>query len=989
MCSLPRPAANPARRSSRRLVMSAWRGVHGHWKSTARSTIVCRMMAGSRLTQVGAAFPFVLLQLFACSHDESPEATAATAQHLQALVSEPFDIEPFPQVDYQQPNGAVNIGCGSTRCLAVYSQNIDDGGTVGYATRLSASPAALDLPRIILPSVPYPSAVYARDDDFLVVGTNGKSFELIRGGDGAVLPNPTSTLPSSILGGAATKSTWLFITANMSSNATAQLYGADFSRVATDLTIPNDSKVEAVIAGEGQFLLVWQGKAVRIRESDGVILDNPPIHFARYGLGPVRGIYSNGIYQLAWTNNYDLWGSRIRASDGTSLDPDDEFNNISGAKALCHLCTVSAFPSVANNDFDLDVVAGTTILSWRSYDGSATSEVYAVPIDVTLGTRPDGSAAKPSTPVASVGYQSQIHALGNAGLFVEGVYRDTMSSFVLSSSPFGLQRSTAIRVPMSSATRGKPAIASDGTDYLVVFNQGGSFYASIINGATGAYAGAPALLGEGVDTPVVAFDGSMYLVAWMRTASIGVVGRARVSSLGVVTPLSDVSFKASLDSGSLRLVCNGTYHLLTAYKNTETTANLGLRMAPDGVVLDASPKILTAVAASPNYAIAADSTPPDERKSFLLVSSVLDKVAVRRLRSQSGSVIEPVTTLASATSNYSYNPIIASDGTQFLILYQTASSSSVAARNLEGILIDPVSGSPVSSSVKTYFSMQSSLAASELWYDGKGFNAVLRSSAVYETPAYYLQRFDSNCERLDAALDTMGTPITTTMTRGNWNTGIAVASAKNGRSLFVYQDVEASRSGVAIKARFIDNDGLPSVAGAVTGAAGSTGAGGASGTAGTTTPGGTTAQGFASLGGTSSTGGTTFIRNPGTFAGDAGTSNSPYGTVTAGGTLALGGGHQSTILSAAGSDSVAQSTRVPMSSGGASVARTTSLANSHAGSKGEVAAETSDANADSSGCSCRTMRNSRSPLPVGSLLFGWALLRRRRHAGFAGARSRG
>src|SRR6185503_5755528 len=93
---------------------------------------------------------------------------------------------------------------------------------------------------------------------------------------------------------------------------------ATFETIGAPVTLPGYA---VATPGAGQYLLAWGGNALRISETTGMPLDAAPISYSRYSdPGFPLGAYKDGIYLLAWATPDKVFASRIRASDGATLD---------------------------------------------------------------------------------------------------------------------------------------------------------------------------------------------------------------------------------------------------------------------------------------------------------------------------------------------------------------------------------------------------------------------------------------------------------------------------------------------------------------------------------------------------------------------------------------------------------------------------------------------------------------------------------------------
>src|SRR5258705_8951525 len=142
----------------------------------------------------------------------------------------------------------------------------------------------------------------------------------IRASDGKVLDTPAVTIAAEgtadLLVLASTGTSYLFAV-NRNQGPRARLWkGGLLTGTVALPKIPS-----TIVAGPSQYLLAWDGGAIRIDESTGLAMGSA-FTFTKYTLGPTTGAFFAGNYVLVWPFQSDLYALRIRASDGQVLDPD-------------------------------------------------------------------------------------------------------------------------------------------------------------------------------------------------------------------------------------------------------------------------------------------------------------------------------------------------------------------------------------------------------------------------------------------------------------------------------------------------------------------------------------------------------------------------------------------------------------------------------------------------------------------------------------------
>src|SRR5690606_35454591 len=339
----------------------------------------------------------------------------------------------------------------------------------------------LDTPRLYISEQNGPlRRVFARGEEFLVIARESSDpltygYWRISAIDGSVQrfqPALVDPLPDLA---ASTGATWLMVTAVPgTSTSRAQVYASDFTPVGEPIPLPFSTSTMGLVPGEGQYLATQYGRAVRISEA-GELLDPEPIVYSAYKKDLTRGAYHDGVYQLAWAGQgigSSVWASRIDAQTGTPLDPDDTFNEISGAKLL------RTHTSYATGDFSVTRIDGDIVVHWLLSNG----DVQGVRVDPATGMRANGSVSAPPTMarLSSLSYDPpyELHGLGTSALLVEVSRRIRTGPAEATSRIVEFGGARPINVP--SFSRIQPAAAFNGENYLVAFRYR-SYQAEVIS----------------------------------------------------------------------------------------------------------------------------------------------------------------------------------------------------------------------------------------------------------------------------------------------------------------------------------------------------------------------------------------------------------------------------------------------------------------------------------------------------------------------------
>jgi hypothetical protein len=237
----------------------------------------------------------------------------------------------------------------------------------------------------------------------------------------------------------------------------------------------------------------------------------------------------------------------------------------------------------------------------------------------------------------------------------------------------------------SLADQDGPAIAFDGTNYLVVWRDNRSSPYLEIYGARvsaggvvldpGGIAISTAPFGQYKDHPAVAFDGTNYLVVWneVRSGSDTDVYGARVTTSGSVRDTAGIAISTAANEQSYPAVTFGGTDYLVVWMDLRSgegspSADIyGARVDTSGVVLDTTGiAISTAANEQCDPAVAFDGA------NFLVVWDDRgrgDDIYGARV-SQLGNVLDPAGIAIGVAYSSQWGPVLAFDGTSYLVVWQ-------------------------------------------------------------------------------------------------------------------------------------------------------------------------------------------------------------------------------------------------------------------------------------------------------------------------------
>jgi hypothetical protein len=681
--------------------------------------------------------------------------------------------------------GSASEVCGDTRCATFFT-----GGASNEQLYMLLAPAA-DRP-IHLRSMDVLAQgdtlliVALPNDEFLVAGMDkAEPFaEKRRGSDGVWLESVPEAL--ALAGNVALHrngETILAIDRTLSGYTArafdAETFEARGPEVALAYPVPGTPRAPVVVAGDDAFLVVWPGGAQRVDAATGAILDATPLQLSKYSSGQTAGAYLNGTFHLSWIEDRGVLLTRVRESDGALLDPDDDFNQLPGAKLLCgpNCSWGMRLEPIAVSSLGSDV-----LVTWSARPTFDYYSTQGVLVDAATGARKDGNEMTEAATLETMVTAPRALAFREAEGFV--LMENRVRSLALEADPLDGEHLAETVMNRARRPPGPPSIAHANGMYLVVWDdRQGTLQALRLSDAGESIDDASFEVADSLNTSTpnskaVGASGTDFLVAWGRSNFL----YHRIVRSDATKEITFGHYGTGTVS-NVRVIFNGDHFFVTYAQNFRT---YGLRVSPAGFALDAP--IDLGITTQPHVTLG-DTVPPSDRRTFV---TVFEDGTVRRLRSQTGSL------LTATYAPCSYPPQGASDGERLLLFCKD-----------RGYFIDPVEGVRLGDAelVVNAGTGEYGVDASELWYDGRSY-MMLFDRVLGEQRRMSLRRFDQTLAPLDAEVGGHGHFVSTL----DFDEHAAAASGADGRSVVVYQALDHSLFGTAIKARVIDNDGAPAPA---------------------------------------------------------------------------------------------------------------------------------------------------------------------------------
>jgi len=378
-------------------------------------------------------------------------------------------------------------------------------------------------------------------------------------------------------------------------------------------------------------------------------------------------------YFVVWTDERsgsyaDIYGARVDQS-GNVLDP--------AGIVISTAADIQSAPAIAFDGVSYFVV-------WTDKRSGPYADIYGARVDQSghvldsAGIAISSAAKWQSAPtIACDGTNSLVVWVDERSIYHVDIYgaRVEKSGDVLDQ--------VGIIISMAASSQSAPAIACDGTNYLVVWSEALSDTNAVIYGArveqlgrvldtAGIVISAAPLIQS---TPAVAFGGTAYLVVWedIRSGLYTDIYGARVDQSGTVLDTTGIVIAAAVrQQWSPAVTFDGTNYLVV-WENTPNGSGwniYGARVDQSGFVLDPAGIVISTAFSDPPLrrcpAVAFDGI------NYLVVweDGYYDSGIHGARVDQSGTVLDTAGIVISDTTGREWYPAVAFDGTSYLVVWK-------------------------------------------------------------------------------------------------------------------------------------------------------------------------------------------------------------------------------------------------------------------------------------------------------------------------------
>ncbi|SEK56549.1 hypothetical protein SAMN05444354_101897 [Stigmatella aurantiaca] len=707
-----------------------------------------------------------------------------------------------------------------TNFLVVWYDLRRDSGADIYGTRVNSTGTVLDTAGIPISTALYyqsAPAVTFNGTNFLVVWNDDRngSYDIY----GARVSSTGTVLDSNgiLISGASDwqvapsishdGTNFLVVWKDYRSETSSDIYGARVSNNGTILdingipisTAAQHQEAPSVAYNGTNFLVVWQDNrsgssadiyGARVNSAGTVLNINGIIISNNTNAQEAPAVAYNGSdFLVVWQDkrsgtSYDIYGSRV---SGTGI-----VRNPSGIPIFVGASDQRS-PAVARGGNDC-------LVTWDDY---RTYKIHGARVSNT-GTVIDTSSIA-IAPYSNGHYSSAVAYDGTNFLVVWYGYAGINTTNILGArvGSNGTVIDTSNNIISTSANgQYTPAVAHDGTNFLIVWSDRRSGYSNI-------YGVLANEVGEVLDhsgitisvkssyqhNPAVAFGGTTFLVAWQdnRNGFNDIYG-ARVSGSGAVLETDGLPIsKASSNQENPEIAYDGTNFLVVwqDYRNDTDNneysesdiygarvTNSGMVIETDGMPISNAPKSQEHPAVTHNgdnfFVVWQDHR--IAREDYPISDS---DIYGSRVRSSDGKVIDTSGIAISTAVNYQSFPSVTHNGMNFLIVWQDGRSSSYdiyGAKVASNGTVSDTGGIAISTATngqhipKITYDGTNFLVVWQDYRSGTGFSDIFgarmsESGTLLDTSGFAIS--DDSADEREPVLTSMGAEMSLVVYRGS------------------------------------------------------------------------------------------------------------------------------------------------------------------------------------------------------------------------------
>jgi Secretion system C-terminal sorting domain len=472
---------------------------------------------------------------------------------------------------------------------------------------------------------------------------------------------------------------------------------------------PNDQNYPSVAFDGTNYFVVWDDQRGSDKDiygtrvsANGTILDrNGIIISAATNHQEYPTVSFDGTnYFVVWQdyrsgyNNYDIYGARVTTA-GTVLDTDG--------------IVISA--AVENQEFPSVMWSGSNYLVVWQDERNGNLDIYGSrvtqsgivldPASIAISTANNAQTA-PSLAFDNNNFLVVWQDARNSGILYPDIYgaRVNQSGLVIDS--------TSIAISAASNRQSEPSIAFDGTNYLVVWEDGRN---DDLLGSRVSSAGAVLdTNGIAISTanniqnyPSVAFDGNNYLVVWQdyrNNPDTSDIYGSRVDPNGVVIDTSGIAISTAASNQENPAIGFGNTGFVAVWTDERNGSNnfdiYGTRISPEGTIIDPSGFAISVIANFYNQSMASVSCDGTNYLAVWTDEQPANKDILGIRINQTSVILDSLPIPISISPGNQYSPSVAFDGINYFVTWTdernlpTSYADIYGARvSQSGIVLDP------------------------------------------------------------------------------------------------------------------------------------------------------------------------------------------------------------------------------------------------------------------------------------------------------------